>query len=70
MKSLMLVLVVLIIAVSATSALAQEPPALRYYRLDEPSDSSASRAHAVAVDDSGMVIVGGEVRVGSLMVAS
>jgi hypothetical protein len=67
MRFMSIVSVVPAIAVSAGIALAQEPPALTYYRLDEPNDSSASRAHTVVVDDSNMILVGGEARLDGLM---
>ena len=57
------------LALFATAVLAQQPPAFTYYRLPEPEDSNASRAHAVAINASGTVLVGGEARVESVMAA-
>ena len=59
---------VLIVIISATMTFAQQPPVFTYYRLVERNDSSASRPHVVALNDSGMVSVSGEARVESVMV--
>jgi hypothetical protein len=61
---------VVIALLFATSASAQQPPAFTYYRLPEPSDTSASRAHAVDIDDSGRAMVGGAAVVESTEVAT
>ena len=69
MRFLSVILVVLIVAVSAGASMAQQPPAFTYYRLPEPNDTSVSRAHAVSVDASGTVLVCGEARVESVLLA-